>query len=317
MTATPEGEAMRAGIHQMPRQLYDADPCEAPSLSASVAKILLAKSPRHAWLAHPRLNPNYEPEDRREFDLGSAVHALALGEAHRMVEIPAENYRTKAAQEARDAAIQAGRVPALPHQIAQARAILRALHAQLPFTEEARGAFTGGKAEHVAIWQDGGAWCRARIDWMPSDGNVIYDLKTTGAVANPEQWVRSLYDQGGDVQAAFYLRGMEALTGKPWHFRFVVVETEPPHGLSVIALNGEAEAIARAKADHAVRAWAWCLANRRWPGYPRATAYVQAPAWEVQRHEARLTNEEIARDAGRALIEQMIEWQSPIAEEAA
>jgi len=66
------------GIYDIPETDYHADPIAEPSLSSSIAKILLARSPRHAWANHPRLNPNQEPETRREFDFGSAAHAMLL-----------------------------------------------------------------------------------------------------------------------------------------------------------------------------------------------------------------------------------------------
>src|SRR4051812_43711235 len=57
---------------------YHRDICPEPSLSNSLAGILLSRSPKHAWLAHPRLNPNYKPEESKVFDKGSAAHALLL-----------------------------------------------------------------------------------------------------------------------------------------------------------------------------------------------------------------------------------------------
>ena len=68
------------GIHySMRAAAYHADPCERPSLSSSIAKILLEKTPRHAWTAHPRLNPDFAAKDESKFDLGTAVHELMLG----------------------------------------------------------------------------------------------------------------------------------------------------------------------------------------------------------------------------------------------
>ena len=44
-----------AGIHDIPPREYHADPCPAPSLSRSIAKLLVERSPAHAYAAHPRL----------------------------------------------------------------------------------------------------------------------------------------------------------------------------------------------------------------------------------------------------------------------
>ena len=47
-------------------EAYHADPAPEPSLSSSVAKILVNLSPAHARIAHPRLNPDYRPRSRAE-----------------------------------------------------------------------------------------------------------------------------------------------------------------------------------------------------------------------------------------------------------
>ena len=76
-----------AGVYQMPAEEYHADPCPEPSLSASLIKTLLARSPLHAWHEHPRLNPNVVKEERKEYDRGSAAHALLLEGEDRMAVI--------------------------------------------------------------------------------------------------------------------------------------------------------------------------------------------------------------------------------------
>jgi hypothetical protein len=48
---------LTAGIHDTTAVDYHADPCPEPSLSAHIAALLCARSPRHAWAAHPKLNP--------------------------------------------------------------------------------------------------------------------------------------------------------------------------------------------------------------------------------------------------------------------
>ena len=72
------------GIYDgIPENDYHADPVgPAPSLSASIAKLLVLKSPRHAWLAHPRLNKAKAEEvekAKRARDVGTATHKLVLG----------------------------------------------------------------------------------------------------------------------------------------------------------------------------------------------------------------------------------------------
>src|ERR1700677_1036911 len=96
---------LEQGIFNLSAEAYHADPCPTASLSSSIAGILLDQSPSHAWLAHPRLNPNYvrESADSR-FDLGSAAHMMLLEQREdRIVRVSADDWRTKAAKEARAA----------------------------------------------------------------------------------------------------------------------------------------------------------------------------------------------------------------------
>jgi hypothetical protein len=74
----------KPGIYRdFPTAHYFADPCPEPSLSQSVAKILVEQSPLHAFQAHPRLYVPTADEDADEkYDkaraIGNAAHALML-----------------------------------------------------------------------------------------------------------------------------------------------------------------------------------------------------------------------------------------------
>ena len=92
-------------IVAMPLADYVRDPAPAPSLSASIAHLLLTRSPRHAWLAHPRLNPQWAPEEDERFDFGTIAHELLLeGHTNSAVVVDAPNWRKRAASEAKRAA---------------------------------------------------------------------------------------------------------------------------------------------------------------------------------------------------------------------
>ena len=303
----------KPGIYDLSREEYDADPCVTPSLSASIAKLILDRSPAHARLAHPRLNPAFERAAERKFDQGNACHALLLGEADKIVTIAADDFRTKAAKEARDAAIAAGKLPMLEHHFESVLAMANEARAQLARHEEAAGVFdpAHGKGERTLVWQQDDTWCRARPDWMPNSGNICWDYKTTAASANPDNWVRTLYSVGGDIQPAFYLRGLRAVTGKEWHWRWVVQEDEPPYALSVIAPAPSMLALAEMKVERALDYWRWCLKHNRWPGYPKDTAYIDAPPWEESKVVAIKDREIMEAEAGRDLLARLTDWQAP------
>jgi len=285
------------GVFDVPAADYHADKLlDVPTLNAGTAKILLEQSPLHAWHSHPRLNHSFEPEDnkKKNIDFGSVMHATLLGGATIAV-IDAENYRTKAAQEARAAALERGSVPVLPHQMEDVRRACQAVRLQLRH-HEASDALTAGKAEQTLIWQEREPpiWCRAKLDWLPNNrmaksyaGLPIYDLKTT-TDANPQIWVHKLFDLGADIQAVFYSRGIHAVLGisNPI-FRFVVIENAPPFALSVIQLSPSALDLAARKVDDAMRLWAKCLKDDLWPGYDPYVFHVDSPPYQTQRFEER------------------------------
>ena len=64
----------------MPADEYHADPCETPSLSASMAKVIDNESMAHAHAYHPRLgNTSKAKEQTKAMRSGSILHWLATG----------------------------------------------------------------------------------------------------------------------------------------------------------------------------------------------------------------------------------------------
>src|SRR6266487_3828456 len=94
----------------MPVEDYFADPCPAPSFTQSLAKLLLEKSPLHAWYAHPRLNPDFRPDDDTSYDVGNIAHNLLIGRGKQIVVLDEqfEDWRTKEARRLREEAAALG-----------------------------------------------------------------------------------------------------------------------------------------------------------------------------------------------------------------
>ena len=272
------------GIYQIGAAEYHRDSVgPAPSLSASIAHILLNQSAWHAWFAHPRLNPAYERQDDERFDLGTAAHAYLLEGESGFTIIQAPDWRTKLAKEARDDARRDGKIPLLADRWGDVQGMALAAGQQLDVNEDPPRPLANGKPEQTLVWQENGLWCRARLDWLHDGHRMIDDYKSTGASANPDVWTRALFGAGHDVQAAFYLRGLKALTGIEAMFRFVVQENFPPYALSVIGLAPDALALAERKVQYAMTLWRHCIERNEWPGYARQICWATAPAWEEAR----------------------------------
>jgi len=297
---------MVTGVISMDAARYHSDPCPVPSLSNSIANVLLNRSPAHAKLSHPRLNPNFKPTESSRFDLGTAAHDLILeGGTQKICVIDPQDYPSrptkadpngsipagwtnKAIREARDMARSRGLVPLLPWEDAQIRNMVRAAFAFIAESELA-GIFAQGKPEQTLIWREGETWCRSRLDWLSNDRTIILDYKTCQS-AEPEAFIRHLGAMNYDLQSAFYTRGVQACTdSQAPDFVFFAQEITPPYLCSLVSLSAAYKQIAEAKYRRAVDLWGQCLESDIWQGYPSRICYAEPPAWalrEFEDHEA-------------------------------
>lgn len=286
---------MQPGVHKMTMQEYQADPCPAPSLSSHVANILNSQSARHAWFAHPRLNPNHRSKESEDFDLGACAHAVLLEGESLIYPIEAPDWRKKEAQGARDMARAQGKIPVLAHKLAAIRAMADSARSALAACGLGPIDLGTGTAEQVLIWREGDVWCRARPDWVHTDRKLIVDYKSTKGSAEPSAWIRNqMMPMGFDVQAAHYLRGNASTGGSPLAtWLFLVQENYPPYECSFVGVSPATLEIAQRKWDFALALWQACLQNNRWSGYPKHVAYAEPMSWQMaEDEEKRLTFDE-------------------------
>ena len=300
----------------IPEAEYHADPFAQISLSSGVAKLLISQSPRHAWTAHPRLNPEYVAPDRKQFDLGSAAHAILLDDRpERVAVIDAADYRTKAAKEARAAAVEDGRLPLLEDQYGRTMEMVRAARSQLAKNNDGKVFLEGGSSEITLGWMDHNVMCRARIDRLSADGTIIFDYKTTAASAHPDAYRRTSISLQQSFQAAFYLRGFKECFPcmPPPQWRWIVQEDYPPYALSVLAPDAAALDIAYNDVDLALSIWRECIRDGDWPCYPSVTATLETPPWEITRAET-IKSKLGGRGAHdpQAIRDLIYNWQAPI-----
>lgn len=269
---------------------HDGARDEVAALSASIAHVLLTQSPLHAWIAHPRLNPNYERTEDEKFDIGNVAHELILEGTTRAVRLDFADWRTNTARTARDEAREAGLIPLKAEQYERTLEMVGAVRAQLVLHRADPPLLQDGAPETTLRWDENGVECKARIDWLRDDRSAIDDLKTTSSSANPYAYARNLYNLGGDIQAAMYVRAVEQLYGVVPRFRWIVVETAPPYALSVIEPGADVLAVGADKVATALRLWARLLEEDEWPGYPRDVVTAELPPWEeskwLERREA-------------------------------
>lgn len=279
---------------------YFLDPAPEPSFTQSIGKLILERSPLHAWHAHPRLNPDYQHDDDTKFDVGNVAHKMLLGRGKEIVVLDFDDWRTKAAKEAREEAAAAGKLAVLGKQAARADAMVRAAREQLDLRDLPH-IFNPqvGNSEVVTAWQEGRIWMRQMLDWLSSPNlthHTVADFKTTGESAAPDALARKMVADGWHIQAAMAERGLNVLdpqTAGRRCYLFVVQEDTKPYALSVVEIGEGALTLGRKLLDQAADIWAACMKANRWPGYPLDVEVPQIPGWyetqtlarEVAHHE--------------------------------
>lgn len=270
----------RPGIYEMTNEQYHADPVPGGSLSSTGARRLLEPS-CPALFRHEQLHGQ---KPRRVFDFGSAAHQMVLGAGPELMVVNAEDWRTKAAREARDEAYAAGLVPLLLaefEQVQQMAAALRRHPAASALLAEG-----SGQPEQSLFWTDqpAGVWRRARLDWLPfATGRrlVVPDYKTAVSAA-PSAIERSLVAYGYHQQAAWYLDGVAALGGgTDARFVFIVQEKAAPYLVTVVELDDASLQAGRVRNRRAIELYAQCVAEDRWPGYSDSPVLISLPQWAI------------------------------------
>lgn len=176
-----------------------------------------------------------------------------------------------------------GRMVLSPEQWEQLHAMASAVH-----SHPAAGALltsVPGEAEKSVYWIDAatGVLCRCRPDWWRDD-NVIVDLKTTED-ASPEGFAKSMANYRYDVQAAYYLDGIQQATGKrPKAFVFIAVEKKPPFAVGVYVLDSDSLELGGAQYRADLRVFAECERSGDWPGYGDKIQTISLPAWHANKN---------------------------------
>lgn len=281
-----------ARILDVTEEEYFADPCEVPSLSQSIAGLMLSRSPLHAWSAHPRLGgaPAVDGEDEEEdeeptkaMDDGSLIHKLMLGKGVDVEIIHFDNFKKKLAQQQRDEARTAGKLPIIASKydaFVKAAEVLRdrCASAGYPLT---------GESEVAIEWTEQGlkgpVICRCRMDHVFMSTGLILDIKKVRN-AQPRKVARNFVDYGYDIQWVAYSRALQALrpelTGRT-DFTFLFMELYPPFSIVPAKPDGAFREIGSLRWQTAVTMWERCLATDHWPSYSDRVITLEAPAYIV------------------------------------
>lgn len=290
---------------------YFADCCPEPSLTQSIAKVLLDKSPRHAWLKSPQLNPDWTPGETEGYDsdraIGNAAHAYMLCRGKHVEVMKFTNFRTKDAQEIRDEAMDAGRVPILPHHNERARAMVDVARVQL--SERGYDMLFKvpeyGRSEVVAACRHDGMWLRAMVDWLSHNGRIVADYKTGGMNCAPHAIDAKMKSSGVEIQAAMHELILDTIdpknAGRRQHI-FVFQENEPPYALNAFPLSEEWLTFGRKQLAMALTTWLDCMLSKQWPLYPIDAGCPPYPGYQG----AKILGREIEYEDRRVAADHMM-----------
>lgn len=276
-------ERYMVGIDPTAHRYYE-DPCHHPSLTQSIAHVLVTQSPAHAWEQHPKFGGRSKipTADMRE---GSMVDQLLLEGERRFVVIESDSYRTKAARLQRDEATANGLIPILTEEYAEAQARVDAIRVRL---ELAGVDLTAGRKQVAVYWvetADDGTLvqCRGLLDQL--DALLIRDLKKS-IDGSPRKVAKTIEKYGYDIQCAAYLSGVGHVLPDAMgrvKFEWVFCEPEAPHSVTRLEPAGSMLELGRLRWRHAVNVWARCLKTRMFPGYEeQGLIRVEASPWALE-----------------------------------
>jgi len=288
----PDATHPRPGLHtKVPYDVYAA----WPAINHSSLRHF-SKTPLHARQA--LLEP---PKQTRAFEFGWCAH-IAILEPERLEEeilpIPKLDRRTTAGKLQWDAFQRraAGRKTVQEDEMDKLRGMRRAIDEHPTAREILRGQ---GSNEVSVVWTDKqtGVLCKGRLDrlggmrnrgdLLPREGldlgaevTVVADLKTIGEPAELRVFERQADNYGYFEQAGMYLDGLDALSPRSdRHFVWIVVETEPPHGVRCFEPDEEALAWGRKQYRQHLEMYAECKRTNVWRGWDDGVETCSLPPW--------------------------------------
>lgn len=255
-------------------------------LSSSIAKEVVGRSALHGWSAHPKHGARGR-SPTKSMDRGTVIHKLVLGKGKGFEVLQFGDYKTKAAQQARDESRGRGLIPILEEAFADANIAAEKIRVGLAD----RDIVLDGASEVAIEWTesapDGDVLCRGMLDhlWI-ADGRIL-DLKVV-ASADPVSVERSAENYGYAIQACAYTRALVALqpelAGRS-EFLFAFCEPEEPHAMNICRPDGAFRELGERRWLRAVSTWSTCLKEQRWPSYGDGINPLSVPGWALARED--------------------------------
>lgn len=107
------------------------------------------------------------------------------------------------------------------------------------------------EVEQVITWQEDGIRAKARLDYGDEKQHVVVDLKSAQD-ASPYGFRKAVVRYSYDIQANWYRRAYQSVTGHYPEFLFLVVENSEPYNCAVYKLSDEMIQLAQLKINNAL-----------------------------------------------------------------
>lgn len=280
------------GIYSgVPMDIYHGAVTVGPGISSSGLRTIESDSLAHYWDTS-YLNPGREPPDDAPFlALGRALHDLTAGEGRfldRYAVRPEKwlSWRSDDSKKWRALRELEGMTVITPEEIEALRAIVLQL-ARHPTIE---AGILNGIVEHSGFCRDPvtGVWLKIRPDVIPTDSNIIVDLKSCSS-AHPRTVRRSIDEFNYHMQMALALDVLLMTTGREMtDCVLVFVETKRPYCVNIKPLFMDDVELGRRQNRRAIDLFAKALETGEWPGY----ADDEVPCGISEAYRKRLLDDE-------------------------
>lgn len=232
-----------------------------PALSGSTI-VNMRRSPlyyKHCW-------DNPQPETPAQ-KLGTAAHLAAL-EPTRLNQIAVwgrgegENVRRGKVWDAFEEA-HAGKMILTASEYDSMYGIARAVHSYAPAHKLL---CQPGPIELSMFWTDkvSGRKFKGRIDKVIPRKHTILDLKSTRS-ATPYKFGGQAYSLGYHIKAYLYCSGYEAITGHKAMFKWLAIESKPPHECAVYRATPDILLQGAEDLDVLLKKLSECESSNEWP----------------------------------------------------
>lgn len=244
-----------------------------PGLRISSVKAVLNNA---AQYKHDQENP----PDRDTFRIGNAIHDLTLTKGSSTILVDAPDWKTKAAREAKEAAVGEGKYPLNRKEHADAQAMADALRRN---EHLAQGLITG-RTEVAITGTDAATFTpmKSRLDVLDIPARRIYDIKTVSGDVEPDTFASHVARYGYHIQAPQYIDITATETGTDpdeWEFIFVIVKKKAPFLTFTVSLDAPALERGRQQRTRGIAKLRECERTGIWPGYDQRIKTVSLPRW--------------------------------------